>query len=655
MIKIKINNSEFLLKQNLSVLEACKYVGINIPRFCYHETLSIAGNCRMCLVEIFNNSKPIASCALPIVNNMHILTNSPRILKARENVLETLLLNHPLDCPICDQGGECDLQDQIKLLGKSLSRFFYLKRQVEDKNFSFLIKTIMTRCIHCTRCIRFSSEISGETFLGTLNRGEITEIGNYKASNFNSEISGNLIDLCPVGALTSKTYNFKLRPWEMRLTESIDLSDSLGSNIYINFKETEILRIIPKNFNLINDNLISDKARFYFDCLTNRNVFSDFTLFNLLMSETKKNILILVNDELNISTYNFLQQISNIYSHIKIKNVTKTNNIQNFFTECLKDKINTIKKESTCCFIFSTNLKVESTILNTKIRTKYFNKEVIIFNLGYNYNNLKFIEFINFNITNIFLILEGKAIILSFTFLKTKNPLLFIGKSFNERILNSSLENIILSFKKIMPTVNIIKIEKFCNSVGNELFFNKPLGQVAINKAEIILALNLDNTIVIKKILLSYTKQLFWLNTHDLNLTNKKNVNNITIPNFFEETGLFLNLEARIQKNYQILLPITTFSIQSSFTKLFLQQHSHLVKNYSFCFNYLLDSLNSEKININIKSFNYMNNIFNHKILISFYPIKEIFSSFYTTNKYAKYSIFMNNIEQQNEITNTNY
>jgi NADH-quinone oxidoreductase subunit G len=655
MIKIKINNSEFLLKSNLSVLEACKYVGINVPRFCYHETLSVAGNCRMCLVEIFNNSKPIASCALPIVNNMNILTNSPRILKARENVLETLLLNHPLDCPICDQGGECDLQDQIKLLGKSSSRFFYLKRQVEDKNCGFLIKTIMTRCIHCTRCIRFSSEISGETFLGTLNRGQITEIGNYKESNFNSEISGNLIDLCPVGALTSKTYNFKLRPWEMRLTESIDLSDSIGSNIYINFKETEVLRIIPKNCNLINDNLISDKARFYFDCFKNINLFTDSTLFNLLLTKKNKNILILINDELNISTYNFLQQLSNMYPQIKIKTITKTNNIQNFFTQCLKNKITTIKKESNFCFIFSTNLKIESTILNTKIRTKYLNKEFTIFSLGYNYNNLKSIEFINFNIFHIFLLLEGKYTIFSFNFIKNKNPLLFIGKSLNERILNSYLENIILSFKKIMPTVNIIKIEKFCNSVGNELFFNKPLVQVSLQKAELIIAVNLDNTLALKKNLLNYSKPIFWLNTHNLNLLTKKNFINITVPNFFEETGLFLNLEARVQKNYQIFIPRTTFSLKSSLTKLFLLQSFNQIKTYSVCFNYLLESLNyEEKIKIKTNC-NYMTNIFNSKILISFYPIKEIFSSFYTTNKYSKYSILMNNIEQQNEINNTNY
>jgi NADH dehydrogenase (ubiquinone) Fe-S protein 1 len=265
MLKIKINNLEFLVKPHISVLEACKFLGIDIPRFCYHETLSVAGNCRMCLVEVEKSPKPVASCALPVSNNMQLYVDTPLVKKARENVLETLLLNHPLDCPICDQGGECDLQDQAKLFGGDYSRFFGGKRGVEDKECGPLIKTIMTRCIHCTRCVRFGSEIAGVDFLGTLNRGGSTEIGGYIQDIFNSEISANVIDLCPVGALTSKPYAFKARPWEIRSHESIDLTDSTGSNIYVNFKESEIIRILPKNNSEINKNLISNKARFSYD------------------------------------------------------------------------------------------------------------------------------------------------------------------------------------------------------------------------------------------------------------------------------------------------------------------------------------------------------------------------------------------------------
>jgi len=234
------------MKSELSVLEACKYAGIHIPRFCYHEKLSIAGNCRMCLVEIDKVPKPVASCAMPIINNMSIYTDSPLVKKSRENILETILLNHPLDCPICDQGGECDLQDQAKTFGGDFSRFYVDKRGVEDKYCGPLIKTIMTRCIHCTRCVRFCIDVIGLDSLGTLNRGNNTEIGTYVSKVFESEISGNVIDLCPVGALTSKPYAFKARSWELRSAESIDLLDGFGSNIYINSKEGAVIRITPK-------------------------------------------------------------------------------------------------------------------------------------------------------------------------------------------------------------------------------------------------------------------------------------------------------------------------------------------------------------------------------------------------------------------------
>eukprot|EP01040_Poterioochromonas_malhamensis_P012320 gene12320-34402_t len=219
----------------------------------------------MCLVEIENQEKPVASCVTEIDSNMCIGVDSPFVKKARQNVLESLLLNHPLDCPICDQAGECDLQDQAKEFGNSHSRFFYSKQTVEDKYCGPLIKTIMTRCISCTRCVRFADEIAGINFFGTLNRGVNTEIGSYVIKLFDSEISGNVIDLCPVGALTSKPYAFKSRPWELKVSDSIDVTDSIGSNIYVNYKENNIIRILPKSNSEINDIIISDKARFCYD------------------------------------------------------------------------------------------------------------------------------------------------------------------------------------------------------------------------------------------------------------------------------------------------------------------------------------------------------------------------------------------------------
>jgi len=362
MIKIKIDNFEFLVKPDISVLEACKYVGIHIPRFCYHEILSVAGNCRMCLVEIEKSPKPVASCALPVLNNMQIFVNTPLVKKARENVLETLLLNHPLDCPICDQAGECDLQDQTKLFGGDYSRFFFNKRGVEDKECGPLIKTIMTRCIHCTRCVRFGMEIAGVEYLGTLNRGGSTEIGGYISSMFNSEISGNVIDLCPVGALTSKPYAFKARPWEIRVNESIDLTDSTGSNIYVNFKESEIIRILPKSNLELNETIISDKARFSYDAVknqrllkifknsnTNTNKFSSINwkdVFNEIdtIIENKKNVLIIADKELDLESLSILKKINNTFKNkIQVRLLNHYGFENSFNCEYIVSKINEIK------------------------------------------------------------------------------------------------------------------------------------------------------------------------------------------------------------------------------------------------------------------------------------------------------------------------
>jgi len=209
MVEIEINNRKVKVEEGLTILQACASVGIDIPRFCYHEALSIAGNCRMCLVEVAKQAKPIASCAMPVTPGMKVFTNTMMVKKAREGVMEFLLANHPLDCPICDQGGECDLQDEAMAFGSDRGRFYENKRAVEDKNISPFIKTVMTRCIHCTRCIRFATEIAGVPVLGTTGRGNATEVGTYIQKLFNSPISGNVIDLCPVGALTGRKYFFE--------------------------------------------------------------------------------------------------------------------------------------------------------------------------------------------------------------------------------------------------------------------------------------------------------------------------------------------------------------------------------------------------------------------------------------------------------------
>ena len=275
MPKLIINDKAVEVEDGLNLLQACERAGEEIPRFCYHERLSIAGNCRMCLVEVVGMPKPVASCHMN-VNDMRpgrdgtppmVRTDSATVKKAREGVMEFLLINHPLDCPICDQGGECDLQDQAMAYGVDGSRFHENKRAVEDKNIGPLIKTIMTRCIHCTRCVRFMTEVAGVSELGAIGRGEDMEITTYLERGMTSELSGNVIDLCPVGALTSKPYAFKARPWELRKTESIDVMDGLGSNIRVDARGREILRILPRNHDWVNEEWISDKARFVWDGL----------------------------------------------------------------------------------------------------------------------------------------------------------------------------------------------------------------------------------------------------------------------------------------------------------------------------------------------------------------------------------------------------
>jgi len=267
MPKLTVNDIEVEVPQGANVLQACEMAGFEIPRFCYHERLSIAGNCRMCLVEMERSPKPIASCAVVAGEGMVIRTNTPMVKKAREGVLEFLLINHPLDCPICDQGGECDLQDETMAYGPGASRFQENKRAVTEKYMGPLIKTIMTRCIHCTRCIRFAEEVGGIPELGAIYRGEDAQITTYLEHAMDSELQGNVIDLCPVGALTSAPYAFNGRPWELVKTESVDVMDAVGSNIRIDSRGREVMRVLPRNHDDVNEEWISDKTRFAYDGL----------------------------------------------------------------------------------------------------------------------------------------------------------------------------------------------------------------------------------------------------------------------------------------------------------------------------------------------------------------------------------------------------
>jgi NADH-quinone oxidoreductase subunit G len=267
MPKLTINGTELEVAPGTSVLQACEQLGIEVPRFCYHDKLSVPANCRMCLVEIEKTPKPQASCAMPCNDGMVVHTDTPTVKRARENVMEMLLINHPLDCPICDQAGECDLQDQAVAYGFDRSRYQEMKRAVKDKELGPLVGTAMTRCIHCTRCIRFVDEIAGTPQLGTIHRGEHTEISTYVEEPLVSELSGNLIDVCPVGALTNKPAAFTARPWEFKKTETIDVFDAVGCNIRVDVRGNEVMRVLPRLNEDVNEEWINDKTRFAIDGL----------------------------------------------------------------------------------------------------------------------------------------------------------------------------------------------------------------------------------------------------------------------------------------------------------------------------------------------------------------------------------------------------
>ncbi|GFE92642.1 NADH-quinone oxidoreductase subunit NuoG [Acetobacter persici] len=272
MIRVIVDGTPVDVPPGFSALQACEAAGKEIPRFCYHERLSVAGNCRMCLVQVVRAPKPVASCGFPVSEGMEILTDTEVVRRARRAVMEFLLINHPLDCPICDQGGECDLQDQAYGYGSGMSRYQEAKRAVTDKDLGPLVKTVMTRCIQCTRCVRFTTEVAGTPELGMVSRGENAEITTYVEKALTSELSGNLIDICPVGALTSKPAAFHARSWEYKKTDSIDVMDAVGTNIQIQARGGEVMRIVPRVNDEVNEEWLSDKGRFSVDGLKRRRL-----------------------------------------------------------------------------------------------------------------------------------------------------------------------------------------------------------------------------------------------------------------------------------------------------------------------------------------------------------------------------------------------
>ena len=577
MLKLKVNDIEVEVEEGLTVLQACEKAGAEIPRFCYHEKLSIAGNCRMCLVEMEKSPKPIASCAMPAADGMVIKTNTPKIEKSRKGVMEFLLANHPLDCPVCDQGGECDLQDQSMFYGIDKSRFKENKRAVPEKNMGPLIKTQMTRCIHCTRCVRFATEIAGVPELGAIGRGEDMQITTYLEQSVQSELSGNVIDLCPVGALTSKPYVFEARPWELKKTQTIDVMDAVGSNIRVDTYDWEVKRVLPVINEDINEEWISDKTRYACDGLLNQRLDTPYIKYNnkfekaswdevykiiksKIENANKDKICGFVGDLTNMETSfifkEFLERTIDTkkYDFRSTKRFIDSSKRENYL---FNSSINGIE-EADLILLIGTNPRFEATMINARIRKAYLsnNTRVISLNdlgdLTYNYQSL------NGKVKTIKDIFENNNE-LSKEIIESKKPMIVFGESFFKIKSASYLFNLSKKFlsknNKLNDDwnpINILSVD--AATVGNlDLDIidknNKILDELHENKFEIIFLLGQDNLDFKKK-----DEFIIYQGSHG---DRGAEIADIILPGaaYTEQSGHYTNLEGKLQKAYKASYP----------------------------------------------------------------------------------------------------
>ncbi|MDC1096582.1 NADH-quinone oxidoreductase subunit NuoG [Pelagibacteraceae bacterium] len=572
MPKIIINGKEIEFEKGMTILQACELADVEIPRFCYHEKLSIAGNCRMCLVEMEKSKKPIASCAMPASEGMNIKTNTEFVEKARKGMMEFLLANHPLDCPVCDQGGECDLQDQSLYYGVDKSRFSENKRSVSDKYMGPLIKTQMTRCIHCTRCVRFATEVAGVPEIGSIGRGEDMEITTYLEKSMESELSANVIDLCPVGALTSKPYAFEARPWELKKTESIDVLDAVGSNIRVDTYGWEVKRILPRLNEDINEEWISDKTRYSCDGLLKQRldvpyIKKDNKLVKASWDEAieliKQKIKKFKPEEIagHVGDMSSLESITAFKKLFKIINSSNLEFREKKFYINPEEKINyifntSIKRieESDLILLIGTNPRYEATMVNARIRKAFKNNKTKIFSIGdpgeltYDY------EIIGTNTQDLFDIINKKNNF-SDKFLKSKKPLIIIGESALE--MNSG--------KFIFEEVkNFLKENNFINNEWNAL-------NVLIQNSTTVGAIDLglysiekeNNFLFFENLKNNKFKLLYLLGSDNLEIDKNDKfiiyqgshgdkgaeIADIILPSpaYTEKDGLYINLEGRTQ------------------------------------------------------------------------------------------------------------
>ena len=580
MLKLKVNEIDIEVEEGLTVLQACEKAGVEIPRFCYHEKLSIAGNCRMCLVEMEKSPKPVASCAMPAAEGMNIKTNTEFVEKARKGVMEFLLANHPLDCPVCDQGGECDLQDQSMFYGVDKSRYKENKREVPEKNMGPLIKTQMTRCIHCTRCVRFATEVAGVTEIGAIGRGEDMQITTYLEQSMQSELSANVVDLCPVGALTSKPYVFEARPWELKKTESIDVMDAIGSNIRVDTYGWEVKRILPRINEDINEEWISDKTRYACDGLLNQRLDTPYIkyngkfekaswreVFNIIKSKfkntDKEKICGITGDLVNMETLYLFKEFFNktLGSYnVESRSDHRYLNPQKRENYLFNSTINGIE-EADFILLIGSNPRYEATILNARIRKAYLQNKTKIISLN-DVGDLTYpYESLDGNIENIKKITEDNHEVSSLI-KDAKKPLIIFGqsalkiksakyifesvKSFLEKNNKVSYEwNSLNTISENSATVGSLDLGLYKTKDGS----NEVLKDLESHKFDIVYLLGVDN--------LKFEKNNEFIIYQGSHGDKGAEMADIILPGaaYTEQNGYFTNLEGKLQKAYKASYP----------------------------------------------------------------------------------------------------
>lgn len=584
MITVTINDKKVKVQEGSSIIQACEKVGVEIPRFCYHEKLKVAGNCRMCLVDVDGRNKPVASCAAVVHEDMVVRTNTPTIKKAREGVMEFLLANHPLDCPICDQGGECDLQDQAMKYGSGLSRFSENKRAVQDKYMGPLIKTHMTRCIHCTRCIRFATDVAGVEELGAFGRGENMEVSTYIGKAITSELSGNMIDICPVGALTSKPYAFKARSWELKKTETIDVSDAVGSNIRVDTRGMEVFRILPRLHEDINEEWISDKTRFSYDGLKNQRLDRPYIrVGGVLKQSTWEEAMKLIVKK--ISGLKGKEMAAIVGDMVDAESIMVLKDIMKHFsspnTACLPEGIHMDTKnrssylfnttiagieKSDLCLIIGSDPRHEATMINARLKKRSIEGKYKVYSIGNEVDLTYPVHHLGSDVRILEEIAKGKHSISS-ALKAAKKPMMIIGYG---ALLRSDSPALLEICSKIVDKFdfvqkdwngfNILHTDASTVAALDLKFFPKSDG---MNTKEIInSAVNND------------LKFLYLLGADGISTSNIKNksftvyqghhgdraahVADVVLPGaaFTEKSGTYINLEGRAQRTQVCAKPV---------------------------------------------------------------------------------------------------